>query len=950
MPFLDRTFSRIKRGGKTAPLAPDDKAPSPAAVAGHKLNGGFSDSHSSSSDPLNEEGETLSKNQRRKLRKRTNSHAKDVLSEKSREQNKEERQEADERIAQKEPAEIQQRYGDIPFVQSTERRHEQRTLISHLSSDNAGQEITFRARVHAVRKMSANLAFIIFRQELGTIQGVLAQKEGVITTHMVQWAERVPVGSIVIVKGLLQKPAQEVKSAAIHDVELLITEFHVVARRPEAVPFTVYEDEISKEKEHTEEAHTSHITDRARLNNRILDLRTAPSKAIFRINSGVCNLFRSYLDSQGFVEIHTPKLQGGATESGSSVFQVDYFGRPAFLAQSPQLAKQMAISADFERVYEIGPVFRAENSNTHRHLTEYTGLDLEMAIEEHYHEALEMIDATLKNIYKGLYERYGPELAAVKRHFPHDDLVWLDETPRIPFAEGVQMLIDSGWSDENGVPPSPYEDLHTRDEIRLGELVKEKFHTDYYILDKFPASARPFYTMPDPNDPKITNSFDLFLRGQEILTGGQRIHDAHMLEQQMKAQGVDPSTMEDYMAGFRYAAPPHAGAGIGLERIVMLILQLGNIRFASLFHRDPKSLPPKPPTPQLRHIEASTLHPPWGESTPHNEKQLQALEDLIANYGDSTNTSWTDDRFRIWRDMSTGAAVSWVPVHGHAILPGNPLCDPTQYTKVASTFLKWLKKQHHDLKPIWVLVGHEMEEVLGTKFGWKTFTCAADERIDATHNPAEKDHDIARKIRHAEKEGIKIREFAEGEPIPAELRAQCDDRIKEWQANRKGKQIHISEINPWRDMQHRRYFFSLSPNPNNPNEHKLHALVILAQLAPRHGYQVKYTLDFPSAPSGTIEHAILHAVSAAKDSGTKTLTFGGAATSELHAVHHLNGMTVKMLQKTYKAVAKEFKLTQKSEFRQKLGGVDDPIFVCYPPHGLGASGSRAVVGFFESDH
>jgi len=127
--------------------------------------------------------------------------------------------------------------------------------------------------------------------------------------------------------------------------------------------------------------------------------------------------------------------------------------------------------------------------------------------------------------------------------------------------------------------------------------------------------------MPDPEDPKTTNS-DFFLRGQEILSGGQRIHVAHMLEQQKRAQGIDPSSMEDYMSGFRYAAPPHAGAGVGLERIVMLILQLGNIRFASLFHRDPKSFPPKPPTPQIRHIEASTINPPWGESTPHGEKNF----------------------------------------------------------------------------------------------------------------------------------------------------------------------------------------------------------------------------------------------------------------------------------------------------------------------------------------
>lgn len=352
----------------------------------------------------------------------------------------------------------------------------------------------------------------------------------------------------------------------------------------ESLPFSVYEDDVPKEETHEadgineemegEKHRRHHITDRTRLSNRIVDLRTATSQAIFRVNSGICNIFRYYLDSQGFIEVHTPKLQGGATESGASVFQLDYFGRPAFLAQSPQLAKQMCISADFERVYEIGPVFRAENSNTHRHLTEYTGLDLEMAIDEHYHEALQLIDDMLKHIWKGIYRRFGRELEVIKRQFPHEDLIWLDETPRIPFSEGVRLLRDSGWTGDDGNPPSEYEDLSTRAEIRLGQLVKEKFHTDYYILDKFPVSARPFYTMPDPDNNKITNSFDIFLRGQEIISGGQRIHDAKMLENQMAEQGVKREGMEDYLEGFRWGGPPHAGCGIGLERLVMLFLNL----------------------------------------------------------------------------------------------------------------------------------------------------------------------------------------------------------------------------------------------------------------------------------------------------------------------------------------------------------------------------------------
>lgn len=941
MPSLTGAFAKIRRVGTKG----KHDALSQNSLATKSSEPKTLDSSSTSASELNVDGYPLSKKQTHKKTKRGENRERNAVAAQQKADAIRHREEADRLAEQEEPHEIRQRYGDLPLVQSTERTFEPRWQLKDISAIHVGKQIQFRARVHVTRNLSAKLAFFVFRQQLSTFQGVLQQTDGVITTHMVQWAERIPAGSILLVKGTLQHPARHdtIKGCTVHDAELMISDLHVIARRPEAVPFTVYEDEVSKDHEHDNEGHTAHITDRVRLHHRLLDLRTTTSKAIFRIQSGICNLFRSYLDSQGFIEIHTPKLQGGATESGASVFQLDYFGRPAFLAQSPQLAKQMCIAADFERVYEIGPVFRAENSNTHRHLTEYTGLDIEMSIEEHYHEALELIDHTLKHIFQGLYERFALELKTVKHHFPHEDLVWLKETPIIPFRQGVQMLIDSGWRDEDGNPPSPDEDLGTRDEIRLGQLVKEQYHTDYYVLDKFPASARPFYTMPDSKDKKFTNSFDIFVRGQEIISGGQRIHDAKMLEDQMDKMGVDPSSMQEYMDGFRYAAPPHAGAGVGLERILMLILNLGNIRLGSLFPRDPKSLSAQPAPPELRHLHDSTSPPPWGDDQPPDEANMQPLENLIANYGDSTNTSWTDDRYQIWRHPQNGAAISYVPTNGFAILPGDPLCEIHQYTNVAATFLKWLKKETR-LKPIWVLVGHDMEETLGNKFGWKTLTCVAEERIDATKPGAEKDHGVARKVRHAENEGVKIKDIDEGRPVPDEIKQQCDVRIKEWLANRQGKQIHLSEITPWRDESHRRYFYA------QDRDGRICAMVVLAQLAPRHGYQVKYSLDFAGAPSGTIEHITLHAIKAAKQSGTQILTFGSAATSELHAVHHLTGARVRMLQHTYESLAKQFKLTNKSEFRQKLGGEEDAVYVCYPPHGLGVKGSKAIVHFFESDH
>ena len=417
---MKKTLSIFKKGGwkkQNGGLTAKEHQ----AVNGKAKRGSSSEtSTSSSSGPLNDDGTPYSKNQKRKEERRRSHEARVAANQKKEQETRERKEQEDKKAWQDEPDGINRRYGDLPLVQSQERSHIQRLGLGTIPSMKPGDEILFRARIHTIRQMSSKLAFILFRQQLHVVQGVLAEKEHVISQHMVQWAEGIATGSIVLVKGIVQIPKEPIKACSIKNQEILIRELHVIARRPLAIPFTVYEDENARD--HELQGEDANISDRLRLNNRILDLRTTTSQALFRVNSGVCNLFRTYLDTQGFIEIHTPKLQGGATESGSSVFQVDYFGRPAFLAQSPQLAKQMSITADFEKVYEIGPVFRAENSNTHRHLTEYTGLDLEMAIEDHYHEALELILATLKSVFKGIYERYGRELEVIRHHFPHEGM------------------------------------------------------------------------------------------------------------------------------------------------------------------------------------------------------------------------------------------------------------------------------------------------------------------------------------------------------------------------------------------------------------------------------------------------------------------------------------------------------------------------------------------------
>ncbi|KAK4095992.1 aspartyl-tRNA synthetase [Parathielavia hyrcaniae] len=869
------------------------------------------------------------------LKKAQEDRVKQDERERSRRSFQQRRKEDEERAHQNDPPEIAARYGTKTgdVLAKTD-------SIQKLAADtnNAGMAVSFIARVHHVRCMSSKLAFVIFRDQIELVQGVLAYREGEVSENFVRWAEHVITESFVHVEGRLQRPPETIKGCSIHELEVQIDKMHVVVPVKEHLPVDPFSmDRVEEDKEtHQQEAMAS---TRVRVSNRIAYLRTPTAQSIFRINSAICSAFRSVLEGHSFIEIHTPKLMPGATESGAEVFRVNYFGRTAFLAQSPQLSKQMSISSDFGRVFEIGPVFRAEDSNTHRHLTEYTGMDLEMAINTDYHEALHIIDDLMKNIFKAVYTRCRREIDIVKTRFPHDDLVWLNQTPILTFKEAVDLLNSSGWTDDHGHQASEHQDLSTRAEIRIGELIKEKYKTDYYIIDKFPASARPFYTYLDPEDPRITNSFDIFLRGQEITTGGQRIHRADLLKERMLKAGVEPNGVEEYMSGFEFGILPHAGCGIGLERIVFLMLNLGDIRNASLFPRDPKSLQEnKDAVIRLPHPEADTIRYAYDYEHGIPNLELPPVEKLIANYGDATNTSWLDDRYRVWRHESTGAAIGYAEESGYALVMGNPLCDSRQYQLVIRAFLQYIRS-HKDLRPLWLLVGPEVEEILGSKLGWRTLSCVAEERV-----PIESAKKVGKKERQAEDAGVTIHEHPVGQPLPQEFRDRCNKRIQDWKNNRKGtKQVHITEVRPWVDMEHRRYLWA------ETREGEIAALCVLHRLSPANGYQIKFALDFPGSPSGTIEALISAAIQALASAGVQNVTFGAGALPEMVTGGNLDGVRARILSKTYKTIAQQLKLINKSEFREKFGTKNDLVYICYPFMGLGVSGGRTLIKFFEDE-
>lgn len=350
------------------------------------------------------------------------------------------------------------------------------------------------------------MAFLELRQSMDTIQALVqVAGDGTVSKEMVKFSVAINLESVVLVYGTVKKVEEEIKSATISDAEIHITKIYVISEAP-AQPAIVFDDANRSAKDvEAGEGKYPTVSLATRLDNRVIDLRILSNQAIFRLSSGVGQFFRGYLSNLDFVEFHTPKLVCAATEGGANVFKVTYFNKDAFLAQSPQFYKQMLVVGGFERVMEIGPVFRAENSQTHRHMTEFTGLDMEMAFNEHYHEVMEVLADMLVSVFRGLRTKFAKEISIVRDQYPIEEFKFPESGKDVlvlTFKQGVEMLHAAGHT---SVPI--LEDLSTEMERTLGRLVRDKYDTDFYVLDKFPSSVRPFYTMPDPTNPDYSNSY-----------------------------------------------------------------------------------------------------------------------------------------------------------------------------------------------------------------------------------------------------------------------------------------------------------------------------------------------------------------------------------------------------------------------------------------------------------
>ncbi|XP_020184582.1 aspartate--tRNA ligase 2, cytoplasmic [Aegilops tauschii subsp. strangulata] len=482
-------------------------------------------------------------------------------------------------------------YGDVPVeeIQSKAISGRSWTDIGDLDEAAAGRSVLIRGSAQTLRPVSKKMAFVVLRQSMSTVQCVLvASADAGVSTQMVRFATSLSKESIVDVEGVVTLPKEPLK-ATTQQVEIQVRKVYCINRAIPTLPINLEDaarSEAEFEKAEQNGEKLVRVLQDTRLNYRAIDLRTPANQAIFRIQCHVENKFREFLFSENFIGIHSPKLIGGSSEGGASVFKLEYNGQPACLAQSPQLYKQMSICGGFGRVFEVGPVFRAEKSNTHRHLCEFIGLDAEMEIKEHYFEVCDIIDGLFVAIFKHLNENCQKELETINRQYPFEPLKYLEKTLKLTYEEGIKMLKEAGTEIE------PMGDLNTEAEKKLGRLVKEKYGTEFFILYRYPLAVRPFYTMPCYDDPAYSNSFDVFIRGEEIISGAQRIHTPELLRKRAIECGIDASTIASYIESFSYGAPPHGGFGVGLERVVMLFCALNNIRKTSLFPRDPQRLAP----------------------------------------------------------------------------------------------------------------------------------------------------------------------------------------------------------------------------------------------------------------------------------------------------------------------------------------------------------------------
>ena len=430
-------------------------------------------------------------------------------------------------------------------------KQQEEAELEDLLKAEEGTTIILEGAVHSIRDMG-EIAFVILRKREGLIQTVW--EEGKTDMELSEIRE----GDYIHVTGQIKD-----EERAPHGKEVRLSTIRHLSHVSCPLPLPIDKWKLNTSLE-------------AKLDRRSLSLRNIRERARFRIQEGIVRGFRDFLYEQGFTEIGAKSAEGGA-----NMFRLSYFHRPAVLQQSPQLYKQMMVGV-FDRVFETGPVFRAEKHNTRRHLNEYTSLDFEMGYIHSFLDICAMETGFLQYTMNLLEKEYSKELKLLNITLPD-----VEKIPHVRFDEAKRLVSEK----YNRKIRNPF-DLEPEEEELIGKYFKEEYNADFVFVTHYPSKKRPFYAMDDPEDTRYTLSFDLLYHGLEITTGGQRIHDLSMLEEKIQEKGMTEEGLEQYLDAFRFGMPPHGGLGIGLERLTMQLLGEDNVREACLFPRDMSRLEP----------------------------------------------------------------------------------------------------------------------------------------------------------------------------------------------------------------------------------------------------------------------------------------------------------------------------------------------------------------------
>ncbi len=414
------------------------------------------------------------------------------------------------------------------------------------------KEVIIAGFVQTIRD-HGNLKFLLIRDRTGIIQIVISKDN-----QNFEIAKKLTTESVVKIEGIVKEEKQAPNGFEIDPIKI-----EILSLANSELPIPIISEKGAEEVDQTK-----------RFDWRFLDLRNPRNLKIFQVWTELEKGFRNYFNQNGFIQIYSPSLMSTASEGGSEVFEVKYFDRKAYLAQSPQFYKQMAMSAGFEKVFTFGPVFRAEPSFTSRHLTEFTGWDFEISYIDSHFDIMDIEEDLIISGFKTLKENLDLDIEIPQKPFPR---YTLKKTKEILEKEGVI---------------SEKEDLAPEEERKIWEIIKQKTGSDFVWIIDFPISVRPFYHQRSEDNPQITKSFDLIYKGVEITTGSQREHRIEILEKQAIEKGVKLETIKDYLNFFRYGCPPHGGVGIGPARLIMKILDLPNVKEATYLPRDVKRLTP----------------------------------------------------------------------------------------------------------------------------------------------------------------------------------------------------------------------------------------------------------------------------------------------------------------------------------------------------------------------